>query len=235
MAAKKKTEEVKTTEETKVEATVAADAEIKEGAKKGKSEETPDHAEIVKQSLLKTKREGIEDLIQFMEDVGFFTAPCSGGNHLCKEGGLAEHSVNVMQSAERLGVALLGGADYNKVQDSVIIAALLHDLGKCGDYDKQLYVENTLKSGKRSEAKPFKRNKDLTNVPHAVRSIKLATLFIDLTEDEEWAILTHDGLYDFMKYEITGHETWLSMLIHWADMWSSKILEGNSGERTGEE
>lgn len=235
MAAKKKTEEIKKTEETKVEATVAADAETKESAKKGKSEETPDHAEIVKQSLLKTKREGIEDLIQFMEDVGFFTAPCSGGNHLCKEGGLAEHSVNVMQSAERLGVALLGGADYNKVQDSVIIAALLHDLGKCGDYDKQLYVENILKSGKRSDAKPFKRNKDLTNVPHAVRSIKLATLFIDLTEDEEWAILTHDGLYDFMKYEITGHETWLSMLIHWADMWSSKILEGTSEEGTGEE
>lgn len=235
MAAKKKTEEVKTTEETKVEATVAADAETKESGKKEKSEETPDYAEIVKQSLLKTKREGIEDLIQFMEDVGFFTAPCSGGNHLCKEGGLAEHSVNVMQSAERMGVALLGGADYNEVQDSVIIASLLHDLGKCGDYDKQLYVENILKSGKRSEAKPFKRNKDLTNVPHAVRSIKLATLFIDLTEDEEWAILTHDGLYDFMKYEIMGHETQLSMLIHWADMWSSKILEGDSGEGTGEE
>lgn len=228
MAAKEK----KTTEEIKVETTVAADAETKKSVKKEKSEETPDHVEIVKQSLLKTKREGIEDLIQFMENVGFFTAPCSGGNHLCKEGGLAEHSVNVMQSAERLGVALLGGAAYNEVQNSVIIAALLHDLGKCGDYDKQLYIENILKSGKRSDAKPFKRNKDLTNVPHAVRSIKLATLFIDLTEDEEWAILTHDGLYDFMKYEIIGHETQLSMLIHWADMWSSKILEGNSGEES---
>lgn len=229
MVAKKKTEE------TKVEATVAADAETKESGKKEKLEEIPDYAEIVKQSLLKTKREGIEDLIRFMEDVGFFTAPCSGGNHLCKEGGLVEHSVNVMQSAERLGVALLGGAAYNEVQNSVIIAALLHDLGKCGDYDKQLYVENILKSGKRSEAKPFKRNKDLTNVPHAVRSIKLATLFIDLIEDEEWAILTHDGLYDFMKYEIMGHETQLSMLIHWADMWSSKVLEGDAMEGTGEE
>lgn len=235
MATKKTTEEVKTTEETKVEATVAADAETKGSDKKEQAAETPDYREIIKQSLVKTKREGIEDLIQFMEEVGFFTAPCSGGNHLCREGGLAEHSVNVMQSAEKMGVSLLGGAAYNEVQNSVVIAALLHDLGKCGDYDKQLYVENILKSGKRSEAKPFKRNKDLTNVPHAVRSIKLATLFIDLTEDEEWAILTHDGLYDFMKYEIKGHETWLSMLIHWADMWSNKILEGGTGEGTGEE
>lgn len=233
--AKKKTEEVKTSEETTVEATVAADAETKESTKKAKAEETPDCMEIVKQCLLKTKREGIEDLIQFMEDAGFFTAPCSGGNHLCKEGGLAEHSVNVMQSAERMGVALLGGAEYNKVQDSVIIAALLHDLGKCGDYKKPLYIDNILKSGNRSAAKPFKRNKELSNVPHAVRSIKLATLFIDLTEDEEWAILTHDGLYDFMYREIKGHETWLSMILHWADMWSSKILEGDTGEGSGDE
>ena len=70
---------------------------------------------------------------------------------------------------------MLGGAEYNKIQDSVVIAALLHDLGKCGDYGKSMYVDNILKSGKPSEAKPFKRNPDLLAVPHAVRSIKLAT------------------------------------------------------------
>ena len=155
-------------------------------------------------------------------------APCSGGNHLAKQGGLLEHSVNVLRYAEKIGVALLGGAEYNEIQDSVVIAALLHDLGKCGDYDKPMYVENILKSGKVSEAKPFKRNPDLLAVPHAVRSIKLATLFIDLTEDEEWAILCHDGLYDFMYKDLKGKETWLQMIIHWADMWSSHIIEGGS-------
>ena len=99
--------------------------------------------------------------------------------------------------------------------------------------NKQMYVENILKSGKRSDAKPYKRNPDLLPVPHAVRSVKLATLFIDLTEDEEWAILCHDGLYDFMKYDMQGHETQLSMIIHWADMWASKVLEG--GKEEGEE
>ena len=120
---------------------------------------------------------------------------------------------------------------------------MLHDLGKCGDYGKALYVVNMIKDGrptlkepeqkyKQSEKKPWKRNPDLSNVPHAVRSIKIATLFIDLTEDEEWAILTHDGLYDFMMREIPGHETWLSMLIHWADMWSSHIIEGSTDEES---
>ena len=183
---------------------------------------------------MKTEREGIEDLIDFMKETGFFSAPASGGNHSNQAGGLAEHSLNVLHMAEKLSVACFGGANItDEFRNSIVIAALLHDLGKVGDYNKQMYVPNILKSGKQSEAKPWMRNKQLTNVPHAVRSIKLATLFIDLTENEEWAILAHDGLYDFMKYEIMGHETELYMLIHFADLWSSKVLETSESE--GEE
>lgn len=192
-------------------------------------------ADIIKGALMKTKREGMADLITFMQDIGFMDAPCSGGNHLAKKGGLVEHSANVLKYAEKIGVSLLGGAKYNEIQDSVVIAAALHDLGKCGDYDKPMYVDNILKSGKPSEAKPYKRNPELLAVPHAVRSIKLATLFIDLTEEEEWAILCHDGLYDFMKYELNGKERPLQMIIHWADMWASHVIEGgNDKEGSGE-
>ena len=183
--------------------------------------------DIFRDALMKTKREGMTDLLDFIQDIGFLDAPCSGGNHLAKKGGLLEHSVNVLKYAEKIGVALLGGAEYNKVQDSVVIAALLHDLGKCGDYNKPMYVDNILKSGKPSEAKPFKRNPDLLAVPHAVRSIKL-------TEDEEWAILCHDGLYDFMKYDLKGKETWLQLIVHWADMWASRIIEGGSDKEGAE-
>lgn len=232
MAVKK----TKTEEEAKVETSAAEDVQAEEKtaeeAAKDKAEmPSQNFKEIIETSLRKTERDGIDDLLGFMEDAGFYTAPCSGGNHLCKEGGLAEHSCNVMFTAEKLSVSLLGGKNITpEIRNSIVIASLLHDLGKIGDYDKQLYVVNILKSGKQSEPKPFKRNPDLTNVPHAIRSIKLATLFIDLTEDEEWAILTHDGLYDFMKYDIKGHETWLSMLIHWADMWSSHVIEGGKDE-----
>ena len=99
--------------------------------------------------LKKHTREGMDLLIEHMDEIGFFTAPASSSNHCHYEGGLAQHSLNVAQMAEKIGVTLYGGEGYNKIQDSVVVAALLHDLGKCGDYDKHLYVENILKSGNR--------------------------------------------------------------------------------------
>jgi len=201
--------------------------------------------EVIEQSLLKTGRDGVEDLLDFMDEVGFFTAPASGGNHSSGEGGLAEHSVNVMTMAEKFGVAAYGGEKFNEVKDSIVITALLHDLGKCGDYGKQMYVPNMVQDGrptkadpvqkyKQSDKKPWKRNMELLPLDHATRSIKLATLFIDLTEDEEFAIRYHDGLYETANYAVKGHETQLYMLLHWADMWSSRVLEGNTGESDGE-
>lgn len=202
------------------------------------------YPDIIRESLLKTGRDGVLDLIGYMREIGFFEAPASGGNHSRESGGLAAHSVNVMFCAEKIGVALLGSTGYNEIQESVVIAALLHDLGKCGDYGKKLYVPNMIQDGrptkanpeqkyKQSEKKPWKRNPDLLPLDHATRSIKLATLFIDLTEEEEFAIRYHDGLYETANYGVKGHETQLYMILHWADMWASRIIEGNAGE--GEE
>lgn len=189
-----------------------------------------DNKKFVVDRLLATKRAGMEGLVDYMEEIGFFSAPCSGGNHLCCEFGLVHHTRNVIMAAENIGYALLGKNKYAEIRDSVIIAAALHDLGKCGDYDKQMYIPNILKSGNVSEAKPFKRNPDLLPIDHATRSIKLATLFIDLTEEEEFAIRYHDGLYETANYAVKGHETQLYMILHWADMWASRVLEGDTGE-----
>lgn len=195
-----------------------------------------DNKKFVVDRLLATNREGMEDLIEYMEEIGFFSAPCSGGNHLCCEFGLVHHTRNVLMAAENIGYALLGKVKYAEIRDSVIIAAALHDLGKCGDYGKQMYVPNILKSGKASEAKPFKRNPDLLPLDHATRSIKLATLFIDLTEDEEFAIRYHDGLYETANYGVKNHETPLYLILHYADLWSSRVTEGGKSEEgTGEE
>lgn len=182
-------------------------------------------ADIIRESLMKTKREGVIDLLGYMQEIGFLTAPASTQFHGAYDGALAEHSVNVLRAAEKLGVAWLGGAEYNKIQDSVVICALLHDLGKCGQFDKPYYVENLLASGKVSDSKPYKVNPDLLNVPHEIRSIVMATMFIDLTEEEQHAILYHNGLYGSLKYEITGKETPLYMIIHFADMWASRVME----------
>ena len=165
------------------------------------------------------------DLVEYMDICGFFTAPCSGGCHLAKEGGLAEHSLNVLEYADKLASKWLPTEKYKELYPSIVICSLLHDLGKCGDFRKPNYVPNVLKNGKVSEAKPYETNKELLNVPHEVRSVNLCTLFIDLTEDEEYAILMHNGLYGPFKYGLQGNETPLYMIIHFADMWASRVVE----------
>ena len=177
-------------------------------------------------TLLKTEREGMAELLDYLADNGFLDAPCSTKFHLAKEGGLLEHSVNVLHVAEKLSVSLYGAKNLTKeFKDSVAICALLHDIGKIGDFGKSNYVPKVLKSGKVSEAEPYETNKDLLYIDHEIRSIKLASLFIDLTEEEEHAILYHNGLYGNLKYAISGKETPLYMIIHWADMWASRVVE----------
>lgn len=189
-----------------------------------------DNRKYITDALMKTDRLGMNGLIEYMDHYGFFTAPCSGGNHLACPGGLAEHTVNVMELAEKIGVTFLGGAGYNEIQDSVIISAALHDLGKMGQFGKAEYIDNILASGKQSGAKPYKRNSELINVPHEIRSVAIASMFIDLTEEEQHAILYHNGLYGPLKYEIQGNETPLYMIIHFADMWASRVTETKKGE-----
>lgn len=178
--------------------------------------------------LKSTKREGIEDLIKYLETIGFFTAPASTQFHGAYEGALVEHSLNVCHLAKRLCLNWLTDEEVLKMNDSIIICALLHDVGKCGQFGKQLYVPNILKSGKPSETKPFERNKDLMTLPHEIVSCIEITKYIDLTEDEQLAIAWHNGLYGTFKYDIQGKETPLYMIIHFADMWASRVVESKT-------
>ena len=177
--------------------------------------------------LLSTERKGIENLVQHMEENGFFTAPCSSQFHLCKEGGLAEHSLNVVtlmfDIAENLGFK-------EEDKNNLIISGILHDLGKMGQFGKPQYSENYLASGKRSDKKPFETNKNLLPVPHEIRSIQIASQFIELTEEENFAILYHNSLYGDLRYAYPGHETALSMILHFADLYCSRIIEKEEKE-----
>lgn len=185
----------------------------------------------IKELLLATKREGMENLIAYMEEYGFFKAPCSTQHHLSKEGGLAEHSLNVLEVAFDLSNALCDIVP----KESVIIVSLLHDIGKMGQFNKPNYVPNMLKGRAtkanpnpepyQSETKPYISNPELMYMDHEVRALSIISKFIDLTEEEQQAILWHNGLYGPFKYEIQGKETPLYMILHWADMWASRVVE----------
>lgn len=181
--------------------------------------------------LTNTNRPGINHLIYWMRENGFFEAPCSSQYHLCKDGGLAEHSYNVFDLMDKLAGTLLGEEKHDKMIDSIIICSLLHDIGKCGQFKKPMYIENYLskkdKDGNpvRSEAKPYTSNPELLNVPHEVRAMSIISKYIDLTEEEQFAILYHNGMYGDLKYQINGKETPLYLLLHMADMWASRVTE----------
>jgi len=178
----------------------------------------------IKELLKATKREGIDSLIEAMEKGGFFTAPCSGAYHLCKEGGLAEHSLNVYNILCLLNETLQAGIS----DESLILCALLHDLGKMGDHNKPNYVPNILKSGKISDGKPYETNKELTYEEHEIRSVIIAERYIYLSEDEETAILHHNGLYgklDSSYGNANYSKTKLAYLLHTADMYVSRFIE----------
>lgn len=188
--------------------------------------------------LLSTKRDGMYGLLSWMDENGFYEMPCSGGNHLAKEGGLAEHSLNVFNLMYGIRNEGVLGNNFEMHTGSIVICGLLHDLGKCGDYGKPGYVPNMLKGRLtkansepyQSEKKPFKVNNELFPIDHEVRSVKVASKFIDLTEEEELAILWHNGLYGSFRYQIQGKETPLYMLLHFADMWASRVIEEEKEE-----
>ena len=185
--------------------------------------------------LLSTGRQGMDGLLAEMDGMGFYTAPCSTQYHLAYPGGLLEHSLNVYELMDRLSSILYPEVD----KSSGIICALLHDLGKAGQFGKPNYVVNMLKGrGKNAEpyqspTKPYIGNPELMYIDHEVRSIQIAGRYIKLTEDENWAILMHNGMYGNFKYQIQGKETPLYLLLHMADMWASRVVEKES-ETDGE-
>ena len=126
---------------------------------------------------------------------------------------------------------LSGILDQEVEKISVILCAILNVLGKAGQFGKSNYIINKLKGRAKnagpyqSPTNPYIGNPDLLYIDHEVRSIQIASRHIDLTEDENWAILMHNGMYGNFKYQIQGKETPLYLLLHMADMWASRVTE----------
>ena len=71
------------------------------------------------ESLLRaTKRDGVEDLLRYMNRRGFFTKPC--GEHHPMKGGLAWHSLEVL-------FGVIKENEYDIPLSSIVIVSLLHE------------------------------------------------------------------------------------------------------------
>ena len=144
--------------------------------------------------LKSVDRAGIDNVIAGLEKIGFFEAPASTKFHCAFNGGLCQHSLNVYDQAVRIlrveseiRPDFLGGIP----EDSVKIAALLHDVCKAEIYKT---VEKFRKDKDGRWEKYMTYESDYSSMPlgHGEKSvIRLLRMGLDLTNDEIVAIRWH--------------------------------------------
>lgn len=160
--------------------------------------------------LKSTNREGMEIIIEKLEELGFFTAPASSKFHLNHDGGLIEHSLNVCEIALDLREIMIR-KDLSLSEllpiDSVIISSLLHDVCKSDIYKSAVKKQKNSK-GVWGEVMGY--DVDYNNFPlgHGEKSvIVLLKNGLKLTDNEIMAIRWHMNAWDipFHSPDIKGN------------------------------
>lgn len=164
-------------------------------------------------------RKGVKELNNYLEKHGLFSSPASTKYHLCVEGGLVIHSINVAKLALELKKSLLPSAS----DESVILCALFHDCHKVTDgFSNPTYIKNEING---TEKQPYLWNKNQFSFSGAHKSLLIISKFIELTQDEMQAIAYHDGPYVDAWQDIASDPYPLTFLIHFADLWSTWVTE----------
>lgn len=148
------------------------------------------------------KREGIEDLLAWLETTDFFTAPASTRYHGAVEGGLVSHSLSVYYRLDDLAdwYEYEGCDEYDDERDeSIAIVSLFHDLCKVGCYKTEMRWRKD--EFNRWEQHPtYKFQEDFSFGGHGSKSVFLIQHFMKLTPEEAAAINCHMGAWDMSNY-----------------------------------
>lgn len=139
--------------------------------------------------LSNIRREGIDELIQFLEKSDFFRAPASSRFHGNYEGGLVEHSLKVYEILkDKVKNAII---DLNINDDTLIIVALLHDICKA-NYYKIDYRNSKNELGEWVKV-PYYTVEDSIPYGHGEKSVMMITEYMKLTSEEKYVIRWHMG------------------------------------------
>ena len=202
------------------------------------AEQTNANIERFESLLRSTERAGMDNLMEFIRKSDFYTAPASTRYHSCHEGGLLEHTLNVY---DRLVSKFNDELWKDKVDvgsDSLIIAALLHDLCKCYFYGTEL--KNKIEYSDRGTKSDSNGRFDWVTVPsyivddkipygHGEKSVMMIEEYIKLKPIERYAIRWHMGFSE-------PKENWntlgtamrkypLILALHMSDLESTYLLE----------
>ena len=197
---------------------------------------------IIKNQFLEllrtTEREGMNNVILELEDLGFFDAPASSRFHLAKRGGLVEHSLNVYTTAMDIRETMIKRDEILEEVlplDSVVIACLLHDVCKADIY-KPVVKKFKNAYGQWEEKPGYELDYHNFPVGHGEKSvIVLLRCGLDLTDDEIMAIRWHMNAWDlpFQSPDMRGNfneakkQTPLLTLVQTADAIATNIFEND--------
>lgn len=178
----------------------------------------------------KITRDGSSELLAYLcsESCDFFTAPASTRYHGAEVGGLCRHSLNVydclVDIMNRKRMKDVYGIHYS--DESIAIAALLHDLCKINFYRVD---SRNVKVNGQWVTRPYYTIEDTLPYGHGEKSVYIASGFMRLTRDEAFAIRYHMGFSGPEDNGTVGKALEmfpLAFALSVADMEAAYFLEG---------
>lgn len=189
--------------------------------------------------LGKVNRPGIDKLMGYIRGSDFYTAPASTKFHLSCEGGLLRHSLNVLDALRGLltrdetgenWLYTVGGTTVATIpEDSVTLAALLHDICKTHFYTTSTRNVKNEKTNK-WEKQPYYTIDDKMPLGHGPKSAMIVKQYIELTTAEMYAIWWHMGFNGNYENDTAAGASFekypLALALYTADMMASRLMEG---------
>ena len=163
-------------------------------------------------------RDGIDNLMNFIEKTDFYTAPASTRFHGSYEGGLLEHSMKVYEILKHKVEYSIMNIDVS--EDTLKIIALLHDICKVNFY--KVDYRNAKNEAGVWEKVPYYTVDDTIPYGHGEKSVMMLTEYIKLTSEEKYCIRWHMGftepkeLYNTLGLAFKKYP--LALLVHEADL-----------------
>lgn len=181
-----------------------------------------------KELLLSTKRPNIENLIKWLDETDFKTAPASTQYHSSFKGGLLKHSMNVYYAMQDFK----HWTDFLEIpEDSIIITSLLHDICKVNCYT--VSTRNTKNEEGQWIQVPFYTWDEQEPLGHGAKSVMLINEYgVSLTKVERAMIVNHMGFTsndDERRVSKLFRICPQSIVLHCADLEATMMLESYDG------
>lgn len=143
----------------------------------------------------RVEREGISQLMEWLDSTDFYTAPASTRFHGSHEGGLVEHSIAVHGRLHELTSLY----NIQASNETIAIVALFHDLCKVGMYKTEMRWRKDA-NNQWEQYPTYKRDEDFKFGGHGSKSMYIVQNFMKLTPEEAVAINCHMGQWDATTY-----------------------------------